>query len=122
MNMRLTAKYPVAALAASLLIGAACANGSASQAWENHCVSCHGVDGKGKTRMGERLKIRDLTDAARQAEFSDEAAFNAIRHGLKDANGKTVMKPIEELTDGEINDLVAFVRTLPKAASEGGAR
>lgn len=117
--MKFDAKLPMAALAASLLIAIAPATGAASPAWEKHCVSCHGVDGKGKTRMGQRLKIRDLADAARQAEFSDGEAFNAVRHGLKDANGRTVMKPIEDLTDGEIDDLVAFVRTLPKAASEG---
>lgn len=85
---------------------------AAEDNWQKHCVSCHGSDGKGKTKMGQRLKITDLTDPARQAEFTDDDAFRAVQQGIKDANGKTTMKAVEGLTDEEITALVAFVRTL----------
>lgn len=80
--------------------------------WENHCISCHGPDGKGDTKMGKKLKIKDLTDAAYQATFSDADAFKAVKEGIKNENGKTTMKAIEGLSDEEINALVAHVRTL----------
>lgn len=106
--------FPRSLLAVAVLAcgTAALAHEAASANWQKHCVSCHGVDGKGKTRMGQRLKITDLTDAERQKTFSDEEAFNAVKHGLKDESGKTTMKAVEGLADDEISALVAFVRTL----------
>lgn len=82
--------------------------------WENHCASCHGTDGKGETKMGKKLKIKDLTDAAYQASFTDADAVKAIKEGVKSESGKTTMKPIEGLTDDEVNALVAQVRALKK--------
>ncbi len=102
----------LAALGASLYLAAATAAEPVAANWQKHCVSCHGVDGKGKTKMGQRLKITDLTDAARQREFTDADAIKAIKHGIKDESGKTTMKAVEGLADEEIDALVAFVRTL----------
>ena len=82
--------------------------------WNKHCASCHGKDGVGKTKMGAKLSIKDLTDAKFQESFTDEAAFKAVREGIKDKDGKTRMKPIEGLSDDEINALVKQVRTLRK--------
>ena len=36
--------------------------------WEKVCAKCHGPDGKGDTKMGQKLAIKDLTDAKLQAE------------------------------------------------------
>jgi mono/diheme cytochrome c family protein len=82
--------------------------------WENHCSSCHGPDGKGNTKNGRRLNIKDLTNAEFQASFTDDRAFKSVKEGLKDKNGKTLMKPIEGVSDEEIAALVAYVRTLVK--------
>lgn len=82
--------------------------------WGTHCADCHGVDGRGNTKMGKKLKIKDLTDAAYQDSFTDEAAFKAVREGVKNEAGKTTMKAIPELSDEEINALVAYVRGLKK--------
>lgn len=112
--MRSIPSLTCAALVGALLISGAAAAETVSANWQKHCVTCHGVDGKGKTKMGQRLKITDLTDAARQAEFTDADAVNAVKHGIKDANGKTTMKAVEGLSEAEIDELVAFVRTLAK--------
>ncbi|MBM3853789.1 MAG: cytochrome c, partial [Verrucomicrobia bacterium] len=32
--------------------------------WNEHCSKCHGADGKGQTKMGKKLGLRDLTDPA----------------------------------------------------------
>lgn len=82
--------------------------------WENHCSSCHGADGKGETKMGKKLKIKDLTDAAYQASFTDEDVFKAMKEGMKNDAGKTTMKAIEGLTDEEMQALVGYVRALKK--------
>jgi cytochrome c553 len=82
--------------------------------WEKTCAKCHGADGKGHTKMGEKLAIKDLTDAKLQAELTDEQGFKAIKEGIKDSEGKIKMKAAENLSDEEIKALVAQVRTLKK--------
>lgn len=78
--------------------------------WTKTCAKCHGPDGKGDTKPGKKLDIKDLTDAKVQAAFTDDEAFKALKEGLNDKNGKVRMKPVEGMTDAEIKDLVAFVR------------
>ena len=82
--------------------------------WTESCAKCHGTAGKGDTKMGKKLGIKDLTDPQVQAKFTDEQACKAIKEGVKDESGKTTMKAVEGLTDGDINALVAYVRTLKK--------
>lgn len=82
--------------------------------WTDLCAKCHGVDGKGQTKMGKKLSIADLTDAKVQAKFTDEQACKAIKEGLKDESGKTTMKAVEGLSDEDVKALVAYVRTLKK--------
>lgn len=78
--------------------------------WEKNCVKCHGADGKGDTKMGKKMEVKDFTDAKYQASFTDDQAFKAIKEGIKQ-DDKTKMKPAEGLSDEEIKDLVAKVRS-----------
>ena len=80
--------------------------------WSTLCAKCHGDDGKGATKMGTRLGCKDFTDAKVQADIKDDAAFKALKEGLKSDDDKTLMKPMETLSDDEIKALVAYVRTL----------
>jgi cytochrome c1 len=98
------------ALAAST---AALTAADASANWDKSCKKCHGDDGKGDTKMGKKLEVKDMTDAKVQAAFTDAEATKAIKEGIKDGD-KTKMKPAEGLTDDEIKDLVAKVRSFKK--------
>ena len=100
------------ALTSAGLLSASAADAKAN--YEKACVKCHGADGKGQTKMGQKLSIKDLTDAKVQDGFKDEAAFKAIKEGLKDKEGKTQMKAAEGLSDDDIKALVKYVRTLKK--------
>jgi cytochrome c553 len=82
--------------------------------WNQHCAMCHGVDGKGQTNMGKRLGAKDYTDPAVQAALTDDAAAKAIKDGFKNKDGKTVMRPTQNLSDDDIKDLVAYMRTFKK--------
>jgi cytochrome c551/c552 len=64
--------------------------------------------------MGQKLGIKDYTDAKVQAEMKDDAAIKAIKEGLKDKDGKVLMKPAEDLSDDDIKALVAFMRAFKK--------
>ena len=82
--------------------------------YDKDCTKCHGADGKGETKMGKKLGAKNYTDAKVQAELKDDAAFKAIKEGLKDKEGKTLMKPIEGATDDEIKALVGHIRSFKK--------
>lgn len=86
----------------------------AKATYEKDCAKCHGKEGKGDTKMGQKLGAKDYTDAKVQAEMKDDAAFKAIKEGLKDKDGKTLMKPADSLSDDEIKALVAYMRTFKK--------
>lgn len=81
--------------------------------WEKSCQKCHGADGKGDTKMGKKLDIKDFTDAKYQDSFTDEKATKAIKEGVKDGD-KTRMKAAEGLSDDDIKALVAKVRAFKK--------
>ena len=100
---------------AIMAVSALSANAAdAKETYEKDCAKCHGKDGKGKTKMGEKYNAKDYTDAKVQEELKDEAAIKAIKEGYKDKEGKQVMKPSEDLSDEEIKGLVAYMRKFKK--------
>lgn len=82
--------------------------------WKEHCAKCHGPVGKGDTKIGKKLRIRNLTTAKVQAEFTDEQALEAMKQGLMNEQGKVTMKAAEGLSDEELTALVRFVRGLKR--------
>lgn len=82
--------------------------------WNDKCAKCHGADGAGDTKMGKKLRIRDLTDAAVQATFTDEAICKAVTEGVKDDSGKSKMKPVEGMSDDEVKAMIPVVRGFQK--------
>jgi len=107
---RILALATIFGFAAGLHVSAADAKAN----WDSLCSKCHGEDGKGQTKMGQKLGIKDMTDAKFQADLKDDAAAKAIKEGLKDADGKTLMKPFDTLSDDEVKALVQYVRSLKK--------
>jgi cytochrome c553 len=99
-----------AAFALAFTINASAADGKTVYA--DSCAKCHGDDGNGATKMGQKLGARDYTDAAVQAAFTDEQAFKSIKEGMK-KDEKTLMKP-SELADDDIKASVAYLRTFKK--------
>jgi len=96
---------------------AAVLNVSAADAkanWDSLCAKCHGADGKGQTKIGQKLGVKDFTDAKVQAELKDDAATKAIKEGVKDKDDKTLMKPFGDLSGDEIKALVQYVRGFQK--------
>jgi cytochrome c6 len=70
------------------------------------CAPCHGATGKGDTKMGQHLKLRDLGSADVQLQTEDE--LEAII-----ARGKGKMPAYErKLSKQQIEDLVKFIRSL----------
>ena len=79
--------------------------------WENHCAKCHGADGKGQTKVGRTLNVKDYTDPKVQAEMKDEEIIKVTTEGVVDKNGKEKMKAYKgELSPAEIKEFVAYIR------------
>lgn len=79
----------------------------AATTYTRQCSSCHGRDGRGRTRRGRQTHARDLTDGAWQDDVSDERLFNSIN------NGRGKMPAFKKgLPESEIDGLVAHVRRL----------
>jgi cytochrome c oxidase cbb3-type subunit 3 len=73
--------------------------------FQGMCARCHGIDGTGEE--GPSLNRPNLTRAA-----DDEALRTVIRDGIPDRG----MPRVRRLTDNELNQLVAYVRSLGRAA------
>ena len=78
--------------------------------YERHCQSCHGVAGYGDGPAAESLRVAPANfHRFRSFLRSDEELLRTIEHGV-------VFSPMHawrgELTDGEMQDVVAYIRLL----------
>lgn len=108
-----TMNSPIKLTLCALGFAAAAAISSAAPVadnWENNCTKCHGADGKGQTKVGKKLNLKDYTDAKVQEKMTDADMTKAIADGVFE-NGKEKMKAYKsELSADEIKDLVAYIR------------
>lgn len=81
---------------------------SGREIYVNTCLRCHGIDGKGKTDVRLVPPPADLTSAVVQGRL-DGALFRRI-HGGKPNTGMGAWQ--HALSDEEIWDVVAYIRTL----------
>jgi cytochrome c553 len=108
-------KKLIALVIAGLAVSAWTASAEDAKAiYEKSCAKCHGADGAGQTKMGQKLGVKDYTNAKVQAALKDEEMTKAIKEGVKDKEGKTVMKPAEGLSDADIKGLVGVIRGFKK--------
>jgi len=100
------------AISAAALLSASA--GDAKETYEKACAKCHGKEGKGDTKMGQKNGCKDYSDAKVQDAMKDDDAIKAIKEGVKDKEGKVLMKPAEDVSDADIKALVAYMRTFKK--------
>lgn len=84
---------------------------------KKNCLRCHGEQGKGDGPASGLLKVKpaDWTDAARMSGVSQDEMIRVIKEGGA-AAGKSKLMPAfgEKLTNQEISDVVAFIKSLGK--------
>ncbi|MCP3103093.1 cytochrome c [Myxococcus sp. K15C18031901] len=80
-----------------------------AEVWKAKCKSCHGEDGKAKTKMGQKESIDDMSLPAWQAAESDEEIRRAIADGSPKNSKMKAFK--DKLTPAQIDALVGYIRT-----------
>ena len=79
------------------------------------CIRCHGIDGKGGGQMKFTPPVADLTSPAIQGKL-DARLFKSVHDG-KPSTAMGAWR--ESLTDDEIWDALAYVRTLAPEGTGG---
>jgi mono/diheme cytochrome c family protein len=92
----------------ALLLAAPMVMADGAAVYKAKCASCHGADGAGQTGMGKAMKLRDLGSADVQKQT--DAELTSIT-----TDGKAKMPAYKgKISDDEIKQVVAFIRTLKK--------
>ncbi len=85
--------------------------------YQELCAACHGASGKGDGPAAAALqtKPRNHTDAAYMNKLKDQQIFDIIKKGGQGV-GKSPLMPAwaGQLTDAQIRDVVAYIRTLAR--------
>ncbi len=81
------------------------------------CVSCHGPDGRGGVHsmgMMQQMDAKDIRWKTLESEFDAEKFKLAVEDG-KDPNGSQLSTdmPRWKMSDGDIADLIDYLKTLP---------
>jgi len=92
--------------------------------FDKHCTQCHGINGNADTKLGHMLNKPpanftnpDYRDSRgkKLSTYTDEELENKIRYGSK---GTAMPSWKATLSDEEISDVLAYVRSLqPKTVS-----
>ena len=82
--------------------------------YQQRCAPCHGPDGKANTPTAQALnpKPRDHTNGAYMNALSNEHLQKVIKQGGPAVGKAPIMPPQADLSDQQVQDLIAFVRSL----------
>ena len=75
--------------------------------FEAKCAPCHGANGEGKAAIAKMYKVEMHPLGSKEIQAKSDADIKAVING---GHGK--MKPVTGLSDKQIGDVIAFVRTL----------
>jgi len=88
----------------SMVVLAADPEGKA--AFEKACKSCHGSNGEGNPKIAQMMKVTMRPLGSKEVQAKRDAD---LKKDIVKGNGK--MKPVTRLSEKEVGEVVAFVRT-----------
>jgi cytochrome c6 len=107
-KMKLRIRTACIVLLATSIAGPAFSQAAGADTYKTKCAMCHGGDGLAATPMAKTMKVLSFKDPAMVK--APDAQFIAST-----TNGKGKMPAYKgKLSDGQIKDVVSFIRTLQK--------
>jgi mono/diheme cytochrome c family protein len=84
------------------------------QLYQQRCAPCHGPDGKANTPTAQALnpQPRNHTDGEYMNRLSNEHLLKVIKQGGIAVGKSPIMPPQADLSTEQIQDIIAFVRSL----------
>ncbi len=99
-----------ATLVGAASIALAAGNAQAGKAvFEKSCKTCHGTDGQGNAAIAKMMRVTMRGLASQEVQAKSDAE---LKKDIVEGTGK--MKPIKGLSDSQISDVIAFVRSFGK--------
>ena len=97
---------------------------NAPSVYADRCSSCHGDAGQGDGPAGQVLepRPRNFADRGWQASTADDRIRFVIRNGGRAAGLSASMAPHPDLSDQELDALVAYIRSIGALSSARAAR
>lgn len=101
----------------AILLITAIATGAATAAdsqagkapYDKACKSCHGVDGTPNPAIAKSLKVEMRDLGSKEVQALSDAELKTI---ITDGKGK--MRPVKTLAGPDVDNVVAYMRTLKK--------
>jgi mono/diheme cytochrome c family protein len=78
-------------------------------AYMKKCASCHGQAGEGKDAIAKMLKVTLAHLGSKEVQAKSDADLKKIQ-----LEGMGKMKPVKDVNAQMADDILAFMRTLPK--------
>ena len=78
-------------------------------AFTKSCAACHGADGAPKEAVAKMLKVEIPHLGSKDVQAKSDADLKKVI-----TDGYEKMKPVKNLSDKDVGNLIAFVRTLKK--------
>lgn len=75
--------------------------------YKTKCATCHGPKGEGNPKIAKMLKVELRHLGSKEVQSKSD---NELKKDIVQGVGK--MQPIKGLTDQQVADIIAFVRTL----------
>ena len=110
MTKKITFLLVVSLMIPAGLILAAGGDAAAGKAvYGTKCASCHGPNGEGKDAIAKALKVELRNLGSKEVQAKSDADL-----GKDSSKGVGKMKPTAGLSDADVANVVAFLRTLAK--------
>jgi mono/diheme cytochrome c family protein len=106
--MKIRIGFTLVAILAATTVTTAFAQGSGADNFKAKCAMCHGLDGLANSPAGKVMKVPPF-NSPELIKASDADLIAATKNGKGKMTGYA-----GKLTDAQIKDVVAYIRTLQK--------
>ena len=82
--------------------------------YDESCAKCHGKTGAGDGRAGRELEHKPTPFNVKSKLSADDKLFKATKEGGKAVGQSGDMEAFPKLSDEQIHDVIAYLKTLAK--------